>query len=89
MPDAEEVAFFDFNSAAEIAERLHAVLDAAGLRASVRVCDGEWIVRVIRSRPRRSWAFPPEGGDREEWLAVLAEKLEAGAGVRPEIEVED
>lgn len=72
----------------DIARRLHDALTAVGARASVRVLDdGQWVVRLMRGIPRQERAYPPEA-DQDEWLGVLADRLEAAAGVRPSLELE-
>lgn len=76
--------------AADTADLLHAALTAACARGSVRVRDsGQWVVRLMRGLPRHGYAFPPVGQDRDEWLAAMIDRLEAVAGVRPELELED
>ena len=75
---------------ADIARNLHAALTAAGARGSVRVLDdGRWVVRLMRGLSRERRAYPSAGQERDEWLAAMADRLEAAAGVRPEVETED
>jgi hypothetical protein len=73
-----------------IARNLHDALTAAGARGSVRLLDsGQWVVRLRRGLPRQALAFPQAGQDREEWVAAMLDRLEAAAGVRPEVEAGD
>jgi hypothetical protein len=74
----------------ETADQLHAALSAVGARGSVRALDGgQWVVRLMRGLPRHGYAFPPAGQDRDEWQAVMIDRLEAASGVRPNLELED
>ncbi len=76
--------------AADTAAQLHAALTAAGARGCVRLLEsGRWVVRLMRGLPRQGYAFPPAGQDRDEWLAAMLDRLEAAAGVRPGLEIEN
>lgn len=76
---------------ADIARKLHDALTKVGARASVRVLDdGRWVVRLLRGLSRERRAYPSAGqADQDEWLAAMVDRLEAAAGVRPEVETED
>lgn len=71
------------------ADKLHAALAALNAQGSVRVMDcGQWVVRIHRGVSRRPGAYPPaDQEEREQWLAVLTDQLEAAAGVRPTLEL--
>jgi hypothetical protein len=75
----------------DTAHQLHAALNAAGARGSVRVLDsGQWVVRLMRGQSSQGYGYPPaDQEEREQWLAVMADQLEAAAGVRPDFEAED
>lgn len=71
-----------------IALDFHDVLIAPVVLASITEVDGKWNVRVRRGPEGHGFSFPADD-DREEFLAVLADQLEAAAGVRPEVAVKD
>lgn len=75
----------------DISGDLQDVLTAAGVLASIMELDGQWTVRLRRGMGiglKRSsrWVFADD--DRDEFLAVLTDQLEAAAGVRPVVETE-
>lgn len=74
----------------DIADLLHTALADVRARGSVRLLDdGRWVVRLMPGQSRQRFAYPPTGQDRDEWLSGITDRLEAAAGVRPEVETFD
>ena len=73
----------------DTADQLHTTLTAAGAHGSLRVLDsGQWVVRLLRGGSRQGFTYPSADHGTDEWLASMADRLEAAAGVRPEVETE-
>lgn len=70
-----------------IARKLHDALTDLGARGSVREHEGRWYV-VLLPGTRSSPNAMPDRGAEDEWLVALADRLEAAAGVRPEVSTE-
>ena len=74
----------------DIAHELHDPLSDAGACGAMRLLEsGQWVVRLRRSQSNQGFSFPPDGPDRDEWLAAMTDRLEDAAGVRPEVETKD
>ena len=74
----------------DIAHELHDALSDAGARGAVRLEEsGQWVVRLRRGQSNQGFSFPPDGPDRDEWLAAMTDRLADATGVRPEVETDD